>query len=154
MKDSPSPQGINSVAAIVAGILSAAAMGAILYPAAIAVFNRYFHLFEPSATKDEIIVFTSFCLWLFIPCFAGGIACASIARKMIFAHIITCIILMFLILWLVTGSLPTEKIEIVVSTMIPLGFFLAGWLVFARKRKKASRQQFELLQQLPMQEPA
>jgi hypothetical protein len=61
---------------------------------------------------------------------------------------------MFLILWLVTGSLPTEKIEIVVSTMIPLGFFLAGWLVFARKRKKASRQQFELLQQLPMQEPA
>jgi hypothetical protein len=135
----------RNILSVIAGVLSAIAAGAILWPLMQIVFEKHFHLYlfntlPADVRKNDLIIEIAFGAWFFIASLIGGFICTMISTKNDLAHVtVSAMVGVALFFFITDGEIFREKSlgSWMILLCIPVGFFAGELLGVRYKRKKA-----------------
>jgi len=147
MKEQVTNELARTFLAVITGVLTAIAVGALLLPVVEVSVNKFFnlHLFTqtPSdASKDDLMPKVTLFSWFFVASFAGGLVCSFISSSKDTIHVlISSLVSIVLIFIMSKGKVLDENqfwSSLLILLSIPLGNVIGGWIGGRLKRKKKS----------------
>ena len=103
----------RNILSVIAGVLSAIAVGAILWPLMQIVFEKHFHLYlfsspPADARKNDLVIEIAFGAWFFIASLIGGFICTMISTKNDLAHVTVSAMVGVALFFFISERLPRE----------------------------------------------
>ena len=120
----------RSFFAVLAGVLSAIAAGAIIKMLFAKLLN-FDPLNELSENESNLMIQLSVAGWLFISSFVGGLICAIIAGRNDMGHIIVSSLVVLALYFLLGGTQVFKErsfLSWAILLAIPIGIFLGEWI--------------------------
>jgi len=130
---------------VIAGVITAIAVGALLLPVVEIFVDKFFNLYffapaPPDAWKDDLMLDIVLFAWFFIASLAGGLVCSLISINKDTIHVLISSLVSIALVFAVSKGEILKGIQLLPSLLIllaiPLGNLFGGWIGGRLKRRR------------------